>query len=558
MGAFRMTIETLQDLDQRCAQVIDRLKRGQTAQALRFIDSLPASVPGRAWRAAIETLLSHAEPSLQGAKTMAAIDTDSVAEGRGTGTTAGLSALGAANARHAFVTWNRADLARWTDFLEGLLERSADAPALAHLSLKLAQYWLALIEGRTISRAHFDETFGQAQAAEAAHLAIEVVATRGLMALAEGHLENATRDSRRATRMARSEGSPQAEYFANVILARVRRFGGHPHLSTRITTALLRVVPPEWEGWIRWEMVLSGHDAPSPKNGEEPPSMRAASALDCVLEAAKEGGDFPTARSVLVEAAGACAFASKESDELLSALDIHRPRSQLDGPIYAWCAGTRDKAPAALVGILRQPEAAEAHQLGSAVAFIVKKGALDARRIPAIALHLATGPEVVATLRSDTRKRARQDAALAVLMLAGVEGMDDETFFQRTFGFAYRKTAHRGNLDVLKHRLRTRVEALGGELVRINDRNIIRIGDVVVPDMRCAPSLGDRVLRLLAKEEASAKQLASRVGVSLRAAQGALRQLLEDGSCAMTQQGRRVTYRVEAPTFKEATDIRPR
>jgi hypothetical protein len=62
------------------------------------------------------------------------------------------------------------------------------------------------------------------------------------------------------------------------------------------------------------------------------------------------------------------------------------------------------------------------------------------------------------------------------------------------------------------------------------------------------------VLRLLSQRgTASAKEAADGLGVSLRAAQGALKALAESGACDILREGRNVAYIVEDTVFSEPT-----
>src|SRR4029453_533046 len=94
--------------------------------------------------------------------------------------------------------------------------------------------------------------------AQHAPLVIEAASLRALALSGSGNLEEATRISRRASRMARTESIPQQEYFANLVLARLRRLNGQTHLATRILQSLLRMASPLWRPWLGWELVMAG------------------------------------------------------------------------------------------------------------------------------------------------------------------------------------------------------------------------------------------------------------------------------------------------------------
>jgi DNA-binding MarR family transcriptional regulator len=157
----------------------------------------------------------------------------------------------------------------------------------------------------------------------------------------------------------------------------------------------------------------------------------------------------------------------------------------------------------------------------------------------------------------DKRRASRTDIGLAVLLLAGREGLSDEVFFRRSYGFNFRTKAHRGALDVLKHRLRTMLEDREGlELQRLDGRNVVA-GTLCAADPRCTQPPGDRALRhLVASGRCSAKDLSARLGISLRSAQQVLKQLVKDGACHVAKDGRTVRYYVEDTTFSEPTQAR--
>ena len=191
--------------------------------------------------------------------------------------------------------------------------------------------------------------------------------------------------------------------------------------------------------------------------------------------------------------------------------------------------------------------------VGACVAYVLARPHDVPRRILALALPLAVGTERERALRRDTRQQGRADTAIAVLTLAGASGLADEAFFRATYGFEYVPGQHRGVFDVLKHRIR---KQLGGysKLQREGERNVLdHGGPAVVPDPRCCQPLSDVVLRALAAGSATAKDLARRLQIPLRTAQLALKQLVEEGACLSTRQGRQITYVLEDTTFSEPT-----
>ncbi|HEY8927478.1 MAG TPA: helix-turn-helix transcriptional regulator, partial [Polyangia bacterium] len=160
----------------------------------------------------------------------------------------------------------------------------------------------------------------------------------------------------------------------------------------------------------------------------------------------------------------------------------------------------------------------------------------------------------VARLPPSRRQNGRIETLLAILALAGPGGLDEATSFSRAYGFTYVPGVHRGVFDVLVHRARAAVDGLAtlsrgpGRLALTATRPLLLF------DPRASRSTTDRVLRLLAEQgRASAKEAAARLGLSLRAAQGALSELAGSQACVVERDGRSVTYAVEDSVFSEPT-----
>ena len=77
---------------------------------------------------------------------------------------------------------------------------------------------------------------------------------------------------------------------------------------------------------------------------------------------------------------------------------------------------------------------------------------------------------------------------------------------------------------------------------------------IIVPDMRCALPVADRVLRALATlGTTSATAAADSLRMPLRTVQAVLQQLVAEGACSIERDGRRVAYKIEDTTFTELT-----
>jgi hypothetical protein len=306
--------------------------------------------------------------------------------------------------------------------------------------------------------------------------------------------------------------------------------------------ALVRLAPPSFAAWIAWELVLSGGpDAVATLALTEPHAS-----LLAMIEAAR-GGD----RAALDRAFAALNTKLAGLPGFLNDVAIARSaldaRASLDADppeLAAFRRGDLDEPPLGILGL-----AASADDDDAPVS-IACFGA-RAVRFLSIAAPL-TG--VTARLEASQRKQGRTDIALAVLALAGDEGMREEELFRRAYGFAFARNVHRGVLDVLLHRARKHLDA-HGELARDEGHLTLRLnGPLILVDPRCSPREDDRVLRMVARRgKATAKEASDALGIPLRSAQAALESLLQVGACTRERQGRSVEYRVDDTTFQEPT-----
>ncbi len=445
--------------------------------------------------------------------------------------------------RHAFLADDVAALEHWATRVTGTRR-------------PIAELWRAAATGA------FDDVAALAPDVESAAaraglgaIVVDAAALRALALLAIGEVDGAVSTSRRASRMARTEGFFSSEYLAHLVLARVRRAVGHPHLATRILEALARVAPPTWRPWLCVELALSGalEIAKRLELGVDTISARWGSALVALLDAA-ERADRETfgAQEALLKTLGGWAPFDRELDELVRVLDPERQ----PGPVCdAWCRGATDDVPGTLAGLLTRPGSAPAED--SALAYVVARPS-DRRRLPRLAFGLTDRLGLTA-LPQSRRKQGRVEVLVSLLLLAP-DGVDETECFARIYGFSYEVEIHKGVFDVLIHRAREYVQDTA-RIVR--EDGLIRIElvrSLLVADPRCTPSLPDSLLRIVAQHRgATAKQIAEAAGVSLRAAQAALRDLTEAGACETQRSGRQIQYVVEDTTFSEPTgrDLRP-
>jgi len=448
--------------------------------------------------------------------------------------------------QHAVVEMDGASLLRCLSLHDELAAEEPDE----QLARDLAHAWSALYVGDRVAH---DLSLLERRAAQcgSAERVIEAATLRALVASTEGELQRATALARRASRMARVEGLMDSEILANLVLARIRRQAGTPHLAARIASALGRACPPAYRGWIAWELALAGEPeraAPLLSEGDAV-VQRAGRALLAMLGAARVGerSAFEASAESLSAQLPHCVFLRDEAEQLRAAIDPQVPLESLVGELQEWCAGRRNDPPVALTGwCVESPS-------GGAPAYVTNRSAGGPRRILGLGLGLLAATPSAAGKSAGTRR----DTALAVLLLAGREGLDDEAFFSATYGFALTSSSHRSALHVLTHRLRAQLPE-GVRLVRIDDRNRLETSSgVSVPDPRCGRRTTDRVLRALAGRGASAKEVASSLGIGVRTAQKVLQELVDEGSCLTRKEGRRVTYIVEDTTFEEPTQRGP-
>jgi hypothetical protein len=186
-------------------------------------------------------------------------------------------------------------------------------------------------------------------------------------------------------------------------------------------------------------------------------------------------------------------------------------------------------------------------------AYVIAGGGAPALRIGRRGVPLVTTSE-----RAPDGKQSKQQRAftlIAVVALAGAEGIDEEDAFRRTYGFGFQRELHRDVFNVLIHRVRGVLEGLA-ELER-GDGTLRLLPETAtaLPDPRCAQPLGDRVLSFVSRAGgARAKEISQSLGVSLRSAQQALEVLVDDGACQRSKKGRAVAYAVEDTTFREPTN----
>ncbi len=410
--------------------------------------------------------------------------------------------------------------------------------ARSQTALGLSECWLRLRGGASPA---LDEELARLERAAReggfAEMVLEAASLRAL-AMTETDRDEATRIARRASRMSRTEAMPQLEYLANVTLATVRRLNGEPHLAARIVTALRRVAPPLWHGWLGWESMLAGV-APE---GAEPVSRE----LGAWFRARQQGD---RSRDAVIAALAAELPAPVRHFELVrTALTLD---AETDND---WLRGVVDDIPGELCGIARVRGPSPEGETALAYAFADVAG--RARRF--LPLGFTSFPAGTHVLPQGRRKQARMASLISTLALSRRQAIPVEKVFSRVYGFEYAAEIHHGVFNVLIHRARKYAESVG-EIERSEEGLWLELKNpVVVPDPRCVALEHDRILQAIAARAGplTARDASNAAGVSLRVAQIALKDLVEDGFCRLEKSGRESRYVVEDTTFREPTQHR--
>jgi DNA-binding transcriptional ArsR family regulator len=420
--------------------------------------------------------------------------------------------------------------------------------------LTVGRAWADVIRGagRSVSEA-LESLRSKAVDSRAAVLVVESTALRALAALNDGAIAEAIERARRASRMARTEAIPRAEFIAHLILARTRRISGKPHLANRILSSLLRFAAQPWHPWMLWELTLAGGQADVSKAelGEPWPLTHDVQALLAATEREDRAG-FDQRLQCAKSAVQSWSWLAKDVRVLAHSLDPTILISELDPAVAPWARGETPETPHGLHGLCTSPNSPESDE--AAVAYVIAGPGTVARRILPHGLGLLQSGETrIAQMR---RRSGRLDSAAAALALAGPEGLESTEFFRSVYGFAYAPELHRGVIKTLVHRLRARLEDVA--LVH-SDAGRLALEprtSLILPDPRCSAPLNDRVLWLLStKRGITARKAAQQLGLPLRTVQTALRELVEDGLCESLRTGRNVRYQVEDTTFSEPTQV---
>jgi len=372
----------------------------------------------------------------------------------------------------------------------------------------------------------------RARDAEVPRLVIEATALGSLLTLAASDASEALASARVASRMARTEALPQPEYLANLVLARLRRVCGKPHLAVHILRALARAVPMSWSAVVAFERGLAGDR----ESGD--PAIEGL----CAAAATSDEAAARAAMATLRAGPGALPPNRATVETLIALLVPHAPSpSGAEG----WLdRGDEGDVPLGLHGLaLHHPDPV----FQSEPIWVHGVAGGGARRLLSPGLGLL--PPELGRLAPGQRGRARTDGAIAMLLFATAPIPEPE-FFEALYGFRYKPANHQGARDTLYYRIRSRLEGVG-ELERSDAGLALRLKrSVAAPDPRFRPPPESALLTLVAQlGNASARETAKRLGIPLRTAQHSLKALAADGVCVVERAGRELRYRVEDTTF---------
>jgi len=416
------------------------------------------------------------------------------------------------------------------------LERLARYAALSADPDALVHAWVAIARG---DGARAAAIAGASQSTADPADRIESTCLRALAAATTGDVRGARTLARRASRMARTEDLPQSQYLSNLVLARIRRLGGAPHLALRILDSLGHVAPAAWSERLAWELALAGR---------APEGEGAAATAWRQLYAACRAGDpdaYAEAADALRECARRWPARAADAEAALGLCDVRVDSATLSEPLRSFIEGVDHDVPGVVSGLCcgAGPVPSRVHT------FVAPMG--RGRRVAGLAAPLA---RAVAGVEHEPVRSGRTNEAISVLALAGPDGLGREALFERVYGFAFRQVSHGTLLRVLLHRMRKWLDGIGAVELVDGQVTLALERPLLIPDVRCEYSLEERVLRSLSRaSHQSIRETAEQLGVPLRTAQEALQALREDGAVSERRAGRRVQYRVEDTTFSEPT-----
>lgn len=407
-----------------------------------------------------------------------------------------------------------------------------------------AQAWAKLARGHLFALAGdggnalrlATEVYVGASEAGAPALVVEAILLRSAAHMADGAVDSAVADARRASRMAQTEHLWLTHYATCLLLARLRRLSGRPHLAGLIVTQCLAVTSSIFHAWLRWEHLFAcGEDLPPEfVGGQESVLTRASGYVSRCLQDGRVSEEMRGALRTLIAESGPH---RSDVDALMSVLS---PTHEPAGPpeLLAWRGGLETTPPACLSGLVTlRPDAP--------TVVVAASPHHPSRRILSHAV-----PEAFVRVGTHGGRAARPEALASALALAGPEGEELGEVFLRVYGFPFRKTLHEPSYKVVRHHTRTMLKGVAEMWTRDERVGLIVEQPFVIEDPRCVESLPGAMLRFLAVgRELGTKDLARELEVSIRSVQRAIRELTSDGACVEVKEGRKVYYSVEDTTF---------
>jgi hypothetical protein len=451
-------------------------------------------------------------------------------------------------------------------------------------SVTAARCWLDLLLGRPAVSQPEDIRLSASRAGDARGV-IEATALGAMVRLSEGNQAQALVLARRAALMARTEAFAELEVLTGLLLARVRRHTGRPHLALHVLSALIERAPSCAFGWLSWEIVLSGGawvpELGNRGDGESLVAVLAARALARLLPTALTGDRAAfdqQARRLLAETAS-CTLLEREARMLLAALD---GTFGAEGKLAAWRHGETSEAPAELQALMclgagvdaRVDAAYVVADPGEAGVRVLRAGIPLFRSAKAVPITMlpAEHPNAAAEASVDHAPSGSDEAdqgegreqgisnralaGLAALLLAGARGLAAGELFRRVYGFAFVPELHAGTFRVLLHRMRSLVASVGEIWRRDDELGLTLNASVAVADPRSAvPPEMRLVMHLAAAGGASTEAAARNLQIPVRTLRDVLRQLVESGLCRPVRDGRRIVYQVQDTVLTQLTPM---
>lgn len=525
--------------------VLEQLRRALVQGVVDNIESSEA-LDGRTADLAIRLIRSSRDPSNQ-----ERVEPEELLQ-QGTKSTEEASVLAmlcATGERHALLELDPWRLSRWLEVHRQFLNLGIEE----QLRYSLASAWLHFLQpsGEMLPTTSA-EIVTSSRGLGLADCVIDAQTASAMSALTTLDVKEALSAARQASLMAGSEGLPHQELLAYLVLARVRRLCGTPHLAARILRSLESVAPAIMQGWLGCELLLAG--APF-RNMSLPESraFRALEALAHVMNSALRGlpREFQSAASEVLDATSGFDGLRAEVADLLVFLSPSIPLEWGSLDAQEWALGQNESLPHGLHAVVNHGRTEG--QFPPPVGYVLASPQGHGRRILSLGRSF-TIAQNTPLLDREPRPRERTHTAISTLALAAQEPIDIERFFAKLYGFEYETLRHRPVFDTLLHRVRQRVGDSASLSLSRGQLTFVVSTEFLVWDPRCESTLTHRVLDILAASgTTTAREIAERVGVPLRTVQASLSDLVSSEACMAHRRGRAMEYVIEDTVFSEIT-----